>query len=202
MSTKSRQVRKVPLTDIGCPLIQRSCMRVKEHRFRRASSDWIKLTTVSRSPHVSFFFRSVGCNRREVLLTYLHQLNISGPRWPGLVSECCIAGSNRRRHVTSANESRESVHAHDRAPLCRFGIWRRPSGWHDGGRRWLTDDAIADPAVRHPPCDGGWHRSPLRRCHQDWWQRGAWLGEEHPLAGGAPAGQRQHSGKHPDAGCA
>src|SRR5712692_3770867 len=60
-----------------------STMRVKEHRFRRASSDWIKLTTVSRSPHVSFFFRSVGCNRREVLLTYLHQLNISGPRWPG-----------------------------------------------------------------------------------------------------------------------
>jgi hypothetical protein len=31
--------REVPLADIGCPLFQRSCVKVQERRFRRAASD-------------------------------------------------------------------------------------------------------------------------------------------------------------------
>src|SRR5712672_2905561 len=118
-----RHVSNVPLTDINYFEGLRASISL-------GVADWIKLTTDSRYVHESFFFRPEPCNDREVYFTCL-LLNISVPHCGDLVRGRSTNEGTRRWQM-SANGSRECIHAHDRSPLCGFGIRRRPSGWHDG----------------------------------------------------------------------
>src|SRR6266404_6375489 len=116
----------------------------------------------------SFFVRTVATTR--FYFTCL-LLNISAPHCGDLVPGR-LTNEGTRRWQMSANGSRECVHDHDRSPLCGFGIRRRRFGRHDGCGRRLTDDTLADPAVRR-------HRSPRasrRRGPLGGWQLPTYLG--------------------------
>src|SRR5260370_21239603 len=124
----------------------------REDRFHLASSDWVKPTAYARHKHEFFFLARDGCCAcLVILISWTRAGHFGTALWRAVARPV-----DRRWHALMASERKRRIcTAHDRSPLRRFGIRRRPSCRHDGCGRWLADDSVADPAVRRPPADGG-----------------------------------------------
>src|SRR5260370_33389941 len=120
----------------------------REHRFHLASSDWVKPTAYSRYKHEFFFLARDGCcTCLVILISWTRAGHFGTALWRAVARPV-----DRRWHALKAREGKRRICTdHDRSPLRRFGIRRRPSCRHASWRRWLAHDHYAATSVpRHP----------------------------------------------------